>query len=335
MSASTPNTGAEPAVHVVAGIVARDGMIFLTRRPERTHLAGAWEFPGGKLEPGEDAFDGLRRELQEEIGIELLDAQPIVRIPCRYPEKAILLDVWRVTAFRGEPHGREGQSARWARPDDLFVSDFPAADRPVLRRLQLPPLYLITHSAQHGQERFRLDLSRALAAGARLIQLREPGMPVNDYLALARDTASLCHAHQARLLINGDPGSVAACGADGVHLNRHRLMAMDRRPLPADMLVAASCHDADELQQAQRLELDFAVLSPVAATLSHPQSGPLGWERFGALAKSVALPVYALGGMTSADLPVARHAGAQGLAMMRGIWDADSIELAVSIAQRI
>lgn len=105
MSASTPNTGAEPAVHVVSGIVARGGMIFLTRRSERTHLAGTWEFPGGKLEPDEDAFDGLRREPQEEIGIELLDAQPMYAFPAGIPNKPFF---WTSGALRHFAASRMG-----------------------------------------------------------------------------------------------------------------------------------------------------------------------------------------------------------------------------------
>jgi 8-oxo-dGTP diphosphatase len=331
MSGSTPNTA--PEIHVVAGVLARGGKIFITHRPPNTHQGGLWEFPGGKVARGESAWQALQRELHEELGIEVLEARPIVEIHHRYPDKAIWLDVWRVTAFRGEPHGREGQAARWADPGELSIADFPAADRPVLRRLQLPPLYLISDAGRYGKAPFRRLLERALAAGARLVQAREPGMPESEFIAWARDLAALCHTHGAKLLINGEPSWVERCGADGVHLNARRLMALNARPLGTEQLVAASCHDRDELAQAARLDCDFAVLSPVAPTESHPHIPPLGWERFGSLVRGVPLPVYALGGMTPKDIGSARAAGAQGLAMIRGVFDVPSVEAAVSAVQ--
>ncbi len=334
MSGSTPSTA--PEIHVVAGILARDGKVFIARRPQNAHQGGLWEFPGGKVAPGESARQALARELREELGIEVLEARPFVEIHHRYPDKTVWLDVWRVTSFRGEPHGREGQAARWADPGELSIADFPAADRPVLRRLQLPPLYLISDAGRYGKEPFRRMLERALHAGARLVQLREPGMPESEFIAYARDLATLCHAHGAKLVINhpgSEPSWVERCGADGVHLNARRLMALKERPFSAELLVAASCHDRDELVQATRLDCDFAVLSPVAATQSHPRAVPLGWKRFRELAESVPLPVYALGGMTAGDIRSARAAGAQGLATIRGVFDAPSIEAAVSAIQ--
>jgi 8-oxo-dGTP diphosphatase len=89
---------------------------------------------------------------------------------------------------------------------------------------------------------------------------------------------------------------------------------------PAAGLVAASCHDAEQLAHAIRLELDFAVLGPVKPTASHPGAAPMGWSRFAELARGASIPVYAIGGMSSVDLYDAWRAGAHGVAMIRSAW---------------
>lgn len=330
MSGSTPNTAADAPLHVAVGILSDGNKVFVTRRFPDSHQGGKWEFPGGKVEPGENALSALQRELREELGIEVLAADPSMQVRHAYHDRHVLLDVWRITDYRGAPHGREGQEARWAALPDLMRLEFPAADRPILRRLWLPPLYLITDSRRFGKIEFLARLERALQSGARLVQLREPHMTPEEYREYARVTADLCHRYDAKLLLNAEPEWVPLCHADGVHLNSRRLMHCRARPLDDRFWVAASCHNVEELLQAERLTADFAVLSPVAVTTSHPDAAPLGWEKFMQWCAGVNLPVYALGGMRVQDLEPARRHGARGLAMVSGIWDAGSIEGAVA-----
>ncbi|HUY83854.1 MAG TPA: 8-oxo-dGTP diphosphatase MutT, partial [Steroidobacteraceae bacterium] len=128
-----------PPIHVVAGVL-RDaaGRILLAQRPAGKHLAGDWEFPGGKLEAGETRLHGLYRELQEELGIMARNAHPLIRVRHRYPERRVLLDVWVVTRYRGVPVGRDGQRLRWCRSSALPRAELLAADRPVVAALRLP-----------------------------------------------------------------------------------------------------------------------------------------------------------------------------------------------------
>lgn len=330
MSGSTLNTAADAPLHVAAGILLDGNKVFITRRFPDSHQGGKWEFPGGKVEPGEDALAALKRELLEELGIEVLAAEPYMELHHAYHDRHVYLDVWRVTDYRGAPHGREGQEARWAALPDLMRLEFPAADLPIQRRLWLPPLYLISDVRRFGRDEFLARLERALRAGARLVQLREPYMTPEEYCDYARVTADLCHRYDAKLLLNAEPEWVPLCHADGVHLNSRRLMRSRARPLDERFWVAASCHNVEELQQAQWLAADFAVLSPVAVTTSHPEAVPLGWEKFMLWRASVNLPVYALGGMQAQDMEPARRHGARGLAMVSGIWGAGSIEEAVA-----
>ncbi len=324
-----PSTAVSAPVHVAVGLLLDRDQVFITRRTANAHQGGKWEFPGGKLGKNEPVAAALRRELHEELGIEVHDAQPWMQVRHRYPDREVLLDVWRVTTWSGTQHGREGQEARWAGVHELPKLDFPEADLPILRRLWLPPLYLIADATRLRREWFLGRLERALKAGARLVQLRGPDRPAREFRTLAIEVAGLCRRHDARLLLNADPSLVEDCGADGVHLNSRRLMALKERPLSPRFFVGASCHDAAELARAAAIDADFAVLGSVARTASHPQVAPLGWERFAELCRGARLPVYAMGGMQPADLAAARQAGARGLAMIRGIWDAANVEQAV------
>jgi len=329
-----PSTAPDVTPVAVGIIENAQHQVLVAQRPDYKHQGGKWEFPGGKIHVGEAVPEALARELHEELGITLSAACPLQRVRHVYPDKRVLLDVWRVTDYTGEPHGREGQPLRWVTPQALASLDLPAADLPIVRTLQLPPLYLITDSRRHGKTGMLVLIERALAAGARLLQVREPHMSTDEYTEYARTVTELAHRYDARVLLNADPSLVAACGADGVHLSSHRLMALQERPLSQACLVAASCHDIAELAQASRISVDFAVLSPVLPTTSHPHVAPLGWDGFLRARMHSDAPVYALGGMLPEHLQVARGMGAQGLAMIRGLWEASSVELAVEVVLR-
>ncbi|MFL6622463.1 MAG: Nudix family hydrolase [Sulfurifustis sp.] len=316
-------------IHVVAGLLIENGRVCITRRHADAHQGGKWEFPGGKLEPGEARLAGLRRELHEELGIEVRQAEPFMQLHHGYRDLDVLLDVWRVLRYDGAAHGREGQEMRWEALERLDPREFPDADRPVLRRLQLPPLYIISDARRLGREEFLVRLERVLGAGARLVQLREPHMPPVEFCAYARRVAALCRRFGARLLVNAAPELLRECDADGVHLSSARLMALSKRPVPAEYWLGASCHNAPELERAAALGADFAVLGSVQPTASHPGAPILGWERFAELCQTVTLPVYALGGMRPPDLPRATATGAFGLAMISGVWDAENPEAVV------
>jgi 8-oxo-dGTP diphosphatase len=141
---------------------------------------------------------------------------------------------------------------------------------------------------------------------------------------------ALTHLHDAgaETLINGDVAMAEALGV-GVHLRAAQLRALSLRPLPKAQPVIASCHDPDELRIAQALGCDAVVLGPVLPTTSHPDAPGIGWTRFAELREQVALPIYALGGMTPADVAQARGHGAQGIAAIRGLWVADTIAVSI------
>ncbi len=309
----------EKLVEVAAAVVERgDGRFLLAQRPTGKVYAGYWEFPGGKIEAGETPLAALRRELREELGVEIEQAVPWLTRIYTYPHATVRLNFLRVVRWRGEPVSRERQAFSWQRPDLLSVAPMLPANVAVLRALELPLVYAITNTSEDGGEAALSRLDHALRHGLRLIQVRDKNMPRDRLLEFAREVVTRAHRYCAKVLVNADAELATESGADGVHLTAARLAAVRERPT-LDWC-AASCHTRDELRRAAELGLDFVVLGPVKRTPTHPDAMPLGWEKFAAMAQGAPLPVYALGGLSLPDLLRAREAGAHGIAMMRGAW---------------
>jgi 8-oxo-dGTP diphosphatase len=307
-------------VQVVAAVLLRDdGSFLLAQRPSGKVYAGYWEFPGGKVEPGETAEEALARELHEELGIEVRQAYPWIVRRHVYEHATVDLNFFRVTRFEGEPHGRENQAFVWQRSGALTVAPMLPANGPILAALALPSVYGITNATHTGCEVALRQIRSALANGLRLVQVREPGMSSGLLAGFASDVVALAHACAAKVVVNSDAALARACGADGLHLKARELMAASSRP--QFELVGASCHDAAELQHAIALGVDFVVLGPVAPTLSHPGAPVLGFEAFARMIRGCPVPVYALGGMSRGDLDRAWRCGAHGIAMQRGAWE--------------
>jgi len=326
MSASTPTTVPDPndpdILHVaVAAIVDDAQRVLLARRPDHAHQGGLWEFPGGKVEAGESVEAALDREIHEELGIRVGARRPLIRVPHRYADRSVLLDVWRVNTFEGEPHGREGQPVEWVPVDALDERAFPAANLPIIRALQLPAFYLITPEPGEDTGTFLAHLQRRLDDGIRLVQLRAKGLDAEAYRSLAARVIDMCRRSGARVLLNAEADLAVQLGADGIQLSSQRLQQAEARGLPDGLLLGASCHTPEELARAHTIGADFALLSPVKPTASHPDAPALGWKTFGQYVEACAMPVYALGGMTPADLDDAVAHGAQGVAAIRALWE--------------
>ncbi|MDH1262204.1 MULTISPECIES: Nudix family hydrolase [unclassified Pseudomonas] len=308
-------------IHVAAAVIrARDGRILIAKRPDDKHQGGLWEFPGGKVEADEPVADALARELEEELGIRPTAARPLIQVRHDYPDKQVLLDVWEVSAFTGEPHGAEGQPLAWVSPRQLDDYTFPAANTPIVMAARLPERYLITPDGL-PPDVLLSGVRQALADGIRLIQLRAPGMFDAQYRDLAVDIQGLC-AGKAQLMLKGPLEWLGDFPAAGWHLTAEQLRKyVDKgRPFPLERRLAASCHSAEELQLATRMGVDFVTLSPVQATQTHPEATPLGWERVAEWLQDFNQPAYVLGGVGPDDLPQAWRVGAQGIAGIRALW---------------
>lgn len=304
---------------VAAAVVLRgDGKVLLAQRPAGKPYAGYWEFPGGKLEPGETPAHALSRELREELGIGVVRAAPWLVQEFVYPHAHVELNFFRVFAFEGEPHGHDGQAFAWQTPGAFDVAPLLPANTRVLAALELPAVYGITCAEDLGEATFLQRADRAFAAGLRLVQVREKGWPRERLERFARAMRDLAHRHGARALLNGESNDARSLGFDGVHWTAQVLRQATARP--GGLLVAASCHDAEEIARAGELGLDFAVLGPVRATPTHAGAVTLGFDRFATCVAGARLPVFALGGLAAGDLDVAIACGAHGVALRRHAW---------------
>lgn len=311
-------------LHVVAGVL-RDvaGRVLLAQRPPGKHLAGLWEFPGGKLEPDETPTVGLARELCEELGIDVEPGTPLIRVPWQYGERGLLLDAWQITQWQGTPASLEGQALQWCAPIHVDPATLAPADRPILQAMRLPARYPITPDTvlPADFETWFVRVRDAITRGDRLLQLRLPQWSQALVRELAGRLQPLALAHDAQLLLNADIEGARQLGVGvGVHLKSAQLTQLTERPLPWQQPVGASCHDAEQLMQAVRLGADFATLSPLAVTDSHPDASPLGWPSFRVMTEAAALPVYALGGVSPMQLAEVQQAGGQGVAGIRAFW---------------
>lgn len=312
-------------ITVAAGVVYdAEGRVLLAQRPPGSHQENWWEFPGGKLEVGETPHVALERELQEELGIRVLASRPLMSIRHQYSDREVHLLVREVLRYQGEPYGAESQELAWVGAQELQQWEILPADKPVLRALGLPHQYMITPdfaglNRQQLEQKLWPGLELALEQGIRLVQLRLSEMTSEDLRQIAVAALQRVRSAGARLMLNSDWQLAEAIGADGVHLTASQLMSMTTRPA-ALPLVAASVHDADELAAAERLDCDFACVSPVRKTASHPTAKLLNWHGLKSLCEQANLPVFALGGVRLEDFDQAREAGAVGIAGIRGFW---------------
>ena len=313
-------------MRVVAAVIEdADGRFLLAQRPKGKSNAGLWEFPGGKLEPGELPQLALQRELREEleIEIEVVTASRLMRVRSASNNRHLVLEAWRVCSFQGIPKPVEHAALSWCSPEQALCLALCPADVPIARALRLPACYAITPEPEAGAsvEAFLARIEEGLQAGVRMVQWRAPSMKAEKFRDIAVALREMTRRHEALLMLNSSVEIACELGADGVHLSSSRLLATSARPVVSTtFLVAASCHDQMELAHASALGVDFVVVSPVRPTSTHPGAEVLGWSGFRSLCDTCDLPVYALGGLGPSDQAEARAHGAMGIAGISAFW---------------
>lgn len=306
---------------IAVGVLrAADGRVLIARRRPGTPGAGKWEFPGGKRESGESMAAALDRELAEELGIEVRASRPLLSLCHDYTDRTVWLDIRLVTDWRGQPAGCEGQLLAWCAPENLFEYDLLEANRPVVHALQLPMCYAITPEFDGDTKAFLAAAGRVWQNNTRLLRLRAPRLSDAEYEQLAHALQRRANVLGGTLLLDRDVALTRRVGAAGMHWPASRLRDSRRRPVAADQWFAVSCHDRAQLQAALTAGADFATLSPVRTTATHPDARPMGWPAFSQACWGLPLPVYALGGLGAADVATACGHGAQGVAGIRSFW---------------
>jgi 8-oxo-dGTP diphosphatase len=325
---------ASVVTEAAVGVIQRDnGLVLLGQRPVGKPWAGYWEFPGGKIEAGETPAHALVRELQEELGITPTLYYPWITRSYDYeakynaegalesPAKTVKLHFFIVVEWDGEPLGLEQQTLSWQNPEKNTVGPMLPANAPILAGLGLAPVYAISNLGELGEELFFERLSAALEGGLMMIQIREKQLSEQALKLFAERVIEVAGPYEAKVFINSDLSLAQTLNASGVHFSSRQLMTLQSKP--QGLLCGASCHNEVELRQAASLGLDYVMLSPVQPTLSHQGAPTLGWNRFAEMIKGYSLPVFALGGMQSNDLAMARTKGAHGIALQRAIWAAN------------
>jgi 8-oxo-dGTP diphosphatase len=313
-------------VHVaVAVLVNEDDEVCISLRHKEAHQGGLWEFPGGKIEPGETVEQALTREIAEELDLAIESSRPLITINHHYSDKSVCLHVRKVLAYKGQATGVEGQQIKWVPVSQLPLYDFPDANLPIVNAIQLPEKYLITGSFIDHRD-FMTKLDASLKRGIKLVQLRLKSGCMEDAAqvqVLVEAASQLCKQSKVKLMLNLSADYLKAIDLshfefDGFHADSKSLMLLSQRK--TGQLFSASCHNKDELLQAETLQADFIVLSPVQKTASHPEVQALGWQQFTRMVENISVPVFALGGLSEDDIEKAWSCGAQGVAAISAFW---------------
>jgi 8-oxo-dGTP diphosphatase len=290
-----------PEIHVMAGVLSDgQGRVLIAQRPVGKHMAGRWEFPGGKLAADEAPLAGLQREFLEELGVTVRLAEPLIRLRHDYSDRQVLLDVWQVKEFSGEPRGLDSQAIQWVAPHDLPGIDLLEADRPIITALRLPRVARCIAGAE------------ALAAAAGAVRSEALFWWPKDSAAASREIHEQVQAlrRAGHLLIVTGAGAEAAalaasCGADGLLLESvDPMLSIDAG---GAFVVGAICATAAVATAAAAAGAHFVVLVP----------GPEGTEprELARLVQRLGLPAYLGWYPDAGSLELARASGAHGCAI--------------------
>ena len=329
-------------IHVAVGVIfdcspAETGKILIAKRADNQHQGGLGEFPGGKVEKGESVQVALKRELEEELGLQsnIEDMQPLITIPFHYSDKSVLLDVWKVYGARLELNsqgtGIEGQPLAWVEEAELLGNkksgyEFPAANKAIIDALSLPTKIAITED-NSDPDLILAQAAQTLKNYSNIwIQLRVPSLNQMQYTQLAMQLYGICHEAGSKLIWNCPLDWYQVAFADGLHLSglnyaeassikpsTHISIENNKRPIPSSQWLSMACHNLDELEVAQELA-DYILASPVKETKTHPQANALTWAGFKVITEKSRIPCYALGGLETADISVSQAHGGQGIA---------------------
>lgn len=305
----------DSAISVVVGIVQHpiSKQLLITQRKKDQHLANYWEFPGGKVEVNESEFHALKRELNEEVNIEVLSAYPLKKLTHHYEDKTVHLSFYRIMHYQGEPKPNEGQTMEWVDLSKLDTFKFPDANIPIIKSLSFHQFWAITPDCNLDSiDQFISSIKNSMSTfGLKQVLFRSKHLNDKDYYQIYEQLKVDKKLEGVHFILNREQIDLEKNSS--WHLTSKQLYDHVSRPYQKGFL-SASCHTLDDIRQAELIGCDCVLLSAVNKTRSHPNGQVLGWQSFKHMANSTTLPVYALGGVKREDLAVSQYQGAIGIA---------------------
>lgn len=306
----------EKLVHVAVGVITnKRGEVLVSLRHPDAHQGGLWEFPGGKVDAGESVATALCREFREELGITPTVFFPFKKILHQYSDKAVLLDVWLIRNYEGNPRGCEGQEIAWQALDSLSYEDFPVANKPIINALHLPKRIPITPELESFSA-FKTLLAHWMKEGCQLGYFQQNDLPADIYRQWLSSALDYCVDKNLGLIADYGKfeSSLASTTPQGIHVDSSVLMELRQRPAAPDCYFSATCHNDKELQKAEALNADFVFLAPASVVDETSNCSEAMWNTFTRLVEGVSLPVYALNGKSPDSSEEAVSHGAFGIA---------------------
>ena len=312
----------EKFTHVSIGIFTdSDNRVLVSKRPQGVHLQGMLEFPGGKRGKFETPEQALKRELSEELGVDVLRVARLIQFNYSYPEKNVFLDVYKILEYSGTITANENQELNWIKISKLKTAEFPQANFGIIRAIQLPDRIAVTPNFSDTENDFLKQFVRLAASkNISIIHLRSHDLDDAGYLQLANECLKICKKYQKKLILNRNADTVIETKAHGLHLTSKKLLGLSRRPLNGSYLLSASCHNTEEIKHAVDIGLDYIFLGPVIEKKSNQENTPLGLNVFSTILERSLIPVYAIGGLSGDDIKKIVQCGGQGIAAIREFW---------------
>jgi 8-oxo-dGTP diphosphatase len=307
---------ARDVLPVAVGVLVRaDGAVLLADRPAGKPYAGFWEFPGGKVEPGESIEQALARELGEELGVRVADSYPWTVMEYDYPHAYVRLHFRRVFEWSGTPRPAEGQCLRYLQPGTEAPAPLLPAAVPALRWIQLPAASLASPASCMQAAQAIAWIDAALARGARQIVWHEPRLGTADLEEALRHAHAAARAYGVRLLLDSRDRQRLAVpppqdDAGSCYLDAFALRAARVRPPGA--WVGAGVRVPGDLDQAAALGCDFAILETAG---ERDGGSDAAWQCIAELGRAAPLPLFVPVPPGAASLRQARRLGAHGIAL--------------------
>lgn len=322
----------ENGVKVVAGLIRRrDGKILICLRPDHLDQGGLWEFPGGKREKGEGRFDALRRELQEELGIDIKFALPLLRLIHKYPTKTVDLDIWEISQWHGSATGREGQQIEWVTSSDLNRYEFPAANKAIISAARLPRVISMMPDVANIGTTFLSQLEGWLIAGIRCFIFVNQHLMSNVDKRILIQIGRLLGKFDAKI-INDQRLEIAASDSDSDARSLRKNLTCH---LDCDNFLGHFCRTSADLDQAAHMGAELVLIGPVGSANSGIGNTAIGWSEAKQMVAKTVIPAFAFGGLQSQDVSRAITAGCQGIVLPASVWLSNPTEVMNFLASTI